>query len=171
MRPIYLDHNATTPVLPEVLDAMLPYFREEYGNASSIHRWGQRARRAVEQSRESVAALLGCRPSEIVFTSGGTESDNLAIFGAVSGGHVVTTAIEHHAVFNTCQTLDASFVKVGASGVVDPDAVAAAMRPETQLVSVMLANNEIGTIQPLREIARIAHECGALLHTDAVMSA
>src|ERR1017187_4922253 len=148
---------------------MLPYFREEYGNASSIHRWGQRARGAVEQSRESVAALLGCRPSEIVFTSGGTESDNLAIFGV--GGHVVTTAIEHHAVLNACQTLDSSFVKVGATGVVDPDAVAAAMRPETQLVSVMLANNEIGTIQPLREIARIAHECGALLHTDAVQAA
>ena len=169
MQAIYLDHNATTPVLPEVLDAMLPYFRDEYGNASSIHRWGQRARGAVEQSRESVAALLGCRPSEIVFTSGGTESDNLAIFGV--GAHVVTTAIEHHAVLNACQTLDASYVKVGASGVVDPNAVAAAMRPETRLVSVMLANNEIGTIQPLGEIAKLAHERGALVHTDAVQAA
>jgi len=169
VHPIYLDHNATTPVLPEVLDAMLPYFREEYGNASSIHRWGQRARGAVEQSRESVAALLGCRPSEIVFTSGGTESDNLAIFGV--GAHVVTTSIEHHAVLNACQTLDASFVKVGATGVVDPDAVAAAMQPETRLVSVMLANNEIGTIQPLGEIAKLAHERGALVHTDAVQGA
>jgi cysteine desulfurase len=169
VHPIYLDHNATTPVLPEVLDAMLPYFREEYGNASSIHRWGQRARGAVEQSRESVAALLGCRPSEIVFTSGGTESDNLAIFGV--GGHVVTTAIEHHAVLNACQTLDASYVKVGATGVVDPDAVAAAMRPETRLVSVMLANNEIGTIQPLTRIAALARERGALVHTDAVQAA
>src|ERR1035438_7934390 len=133
---------------------MLPYFREEYGNASSIHRWGQRARGAVEQAREQVAALLGCRPSEVVFTSGGTESDNLAIFG-VGGGHVVTTAIEHHAVLNACEALPRdSYVRVGRQGVVDPSDVASAITDDTVLVSVMLANNEIGTIQPVAEIAR-----------------
>ena len=147
---IYLDFNATTPVLPEVAAAMMPYLCEEYGNASSIHRWGQRARAAVEQARESVALLIGGRPSEVVFTSGGTESDNLAIFGAPKG-HVITTAIEHHAVLNSCEALErqgvaVTFVPVGRSGIVDPAAVAAALRPDTSLISVMLANNETGAI-------------------------
>jgi cysteine desulfurase len=175
MTGIYLDFNATTPVLPEVAAAMLPYLCEEYGNASSIHRWGQRARAAVEQARESVALLLGGRPSEVVFTSGGTESDNLAIFGAPKG-HVVTTAIEHHAVLNTCEALErdgvaVTFLRVGRSGIVDPAAVAAALRPETSLISVMLANNETGAIQPLEEIARVGRERGVLVHTDAVQAA
>src|SRR5258708_26821732 len=170
MPAIYLDHNATTPVRPEVLEAMLPYFATEYGNASSIHRWGQRARGAVEESREVVAALLGCRASEIVFTSGGTESDNLAIFGA-GAAHVVTSSIEHHAVLNSCQQFASSYVPVGSSGVIDPEAVRRGMREDTGLVSVMLANNETGAIQPVAEIARIAHDHGAIMHTDAVQAA
>lgn len=170
MKAIYLDYNATTPVLPAVMEAMMPFFTGEYGNASSIHRWGQRARGAVEEARESVALLLNCRPAEIVFTSGGTESDNLAIFGAPRG-HVVTTAIEHHAVLNACEALkNATYVPVGPSGIVDPADVAAALRPDTTLVSVMLANNEIGTIQPVAEIVKIAHQHGALVHTDAVQA-
>ena len=181
MNRVYLDHNATTPVLPEVLEAMLPYFGGVYGNASSIHHFGQQARSGVEQAREQVAAFLNCRPSEVVFTAGGTEADNLAILGTVraataSRKHVVTTTIEHHAVLNCCQALerdgvDVTYVPVGASGVVDPKAVAAAIRPETVLVTVMLANNEIGTIQPVAEIARLAREGGVLVHTDAVQGA
>ncbi len=180
MAGIYLDFNATTPVLPEVAAAMLPYLCEEYGNASSIHRWGQRARAGVEQARESVALLLGGRPSEVVFTSGGTESDNLAIFGAPPAfgprRHVVSTAIEHHAVLNTCEALEregvaVTFVPVGRSGIVDPGAVADALRPETTLISVMLANNETGAIQPLEEIARLGRERGVLVHSDAVQAA
>jgi cysteine desulfurase len=180
MKGIYLDFNATTPVLPEVAAAMLPYLCEEYGNASSIHRWGQRARAAVEQARESVALLIGARPSEVVFTSGGTESDNLAIFGVAPASgrerHAITTAIEHHAVLNTCEALErdgvaVTFVPVGRSGIVDPTAVADALRPETTLISVMLANNETGAIQPISEIARIGREHGVLVHTDAVQAA
>jgi cysteine desulfurase len=176
MTGIYLDFNATTPVLPEVAAAMLPYLCEEYGNASSIHRWGQRARAAVEQSRESVALLIGGRPSEVVFTSGGTESDNLAIFGVAGARHVVTTAIEHHAVLNTCEALEregvaVTFVPVGRSGIVDPAAVVAALRPDTSLISVMLANNETGAIQPVEEIARLGRERGVLVHSDAVQAA
>jgi cysteine desulfurase len=181
MRRIYFDHNATTPVDPEVLSAMLPFFAETYGNASSIHTFGQQARAAVEQAREHVARLVGSRAAEIVFTSGGTESDNLAILGIVRAAraerkHVITTAIEHHAVLNTCQALEAegievTYLPVSASGVVDPDAVREALRPHTLLVSVMTANNELGTIQPIEEIGRIAAEADVWFHTDAVQAA
>jgi cysteine desulfurase len=181
MQRSYFDHNATTPVDAEVLAAMLPWFSEKFGNASSIHSFGQQARAAVEQAREQVARLVGARPAEIVFTSGGTESDNLAILGlarACRAGrkHVVTTAIEHHAVLNTCQALESSgvevtYVPVGSHGVVDPGEVRRALRPETVLISVMMANNELGTIQPVEEIGRIALEADVWFHTDAVQAA
>ena len=181
MRRIYFDHNATTPVDPEVLSAMLPYFAETYGNASSIHSFGQQARAAVEQAREQVARLVGARAAEIVFTSGGTESDNLAILGVVRAArgerkHAITTAIEHHAVLNTCQALEAegvevTYLPVSAAGVVDPAAVRDALRPHTVLISVMMANNELGTIQPVEEIGRIAAEADIWFHTDAVQAA
>ncbi len=184
---VYLDYNATTPVDPEVIDAMLPYFASSYGNASSIHSSGQRARGAVDAARESVAALVGAKPAEIVFTSGGTEAGNLAILGMVdtvaTGGetpdaapHVVTTAIEHHAVLNAAQALEkrgvaVTYVPVGRSGVVEAQEIAAAVRPETVLISVMHANNELGTVQPIEEIGRIAAEADVYFHTDAVQSA
>ena len=198
MQRIYLDHNATTPVEPEVLDAMLPYLSAEYGNAASIHTFGQKARAAVEQARESVAALLGARPQEIVFTSGGTESDNHAIFGVVAaasgaqknvaassakeesaaGGekHVITTAIEHEAVLNACQALEkegvrVTYLPVDREGQIDLDQLRRAIRPETVLISVMHANNELGAVQPLAAIGRIAAEADVYLHTDAVQSA
>lgn len=182
MRRIYLDHNATTPLAPEVFEAMKPYLTEEFGNASSIHGWGQQAKAAVEEARESVAQLLGAQPGEIVFTSGGTESDNTAILGAVEaarthGGakHVVTTAIEHHAVLYTMRALEqrgipVTYVPVGSAGVVDPEAVERALTPDTVLVSVMHANNELGTVQPIAEIAAIARERRITFHTDAVQS-
>jgi cysteine desulfurase len=178
---VYLDNNATTPVDCEVLDAMLPYFAQDFGNASSIHSAGQQARGAVERARESVAALVGAKPAEIVFTSGGTEADNLAIFGVVAAveaakKHVITTQIEHHAVLNACQALErqgvaVSYLPVGRDGVVDPDEVRRALRPETVLITVMHANNELGTIQPIEEIGRIAAEGDVWFHTDAVQSA
>jgi cysteine desulfurase len=178
---IYLDYNATTPVDPAVLDAMLPHFAENFGNASSIHSPGQRARGAVDGARASVAALLAAKPSEIVFTSGGTESDNLALFGVVAASqetrkHIITTAIEHHAVLNTAQALeksgvDVTYVPVGRDGVVDPEAIRSALKPETILISVMHANNELGTIQPIGEIGRIAAAADVLFHCDAVQSA
>jgi cysteine desulfurase len=181
MHRIYFDHNATTPVDPAVVQAMLPYFSDVFGNASSIHSFGQRARAAVEQARESVARLVGARPAEIVFTSGGTESDNLAIFGVVCAAagerkHVITTSIEHHAVLNACQALEArgvavSYLPVSAVGVVDPDDVRRALRLETVLVSVMHANNELGSIQPVEEIGRIAAEADVAFHSDAVQAA
>lgn len=177
---IYLDFNATTPVDPTVLDAMLPYFSEMFGNANSIHSAGQRSRAAVDRARESVAKLVGAKPGEIVFTSGGTESDNLAIWGSVTSSnrarrHVITTAIEHHAVLNACQALekhdiDVTFVPVGRDGVVDPDDIRRALRPETVLVSVMHANNELGTIQPIAEIGEIAADADVYFHCDAVQS-
>src|SRR5215470_20078012 len=145
MRRVYLDNNATTPVLPEVLEAMRPYFGEHFGNASSIHHHGQETRAAVERARESVAALLGCRPAEIVFTSGGTEADNLAIFGlAQPGDHVVTSTIEHHAVFNSCKHLEekrieVTYVPVDSCCLVDPSEVHRALRPNTKLVTIMMA--------------------------------
>src|SRR5207302_2093140 len=141
MHRVYLDNNATTPVLPEVLEAMRPYFGEYFGNASSIHHHGQETRAAVERARESVAALLGCRASEVVFTSGGTEADNLAIFGVVrEGDHVITSSIEHHAVLNACRRLEetgceVTYVPVGANGQVSPDDVKGALRPNTKLIS------------------------------------
>lgn len=178
---VYLDYNATTPVNPEVLDAMLPYLAQNYGNASSIHSLGQRARGAVDHARESVAALLCAAPSEIVFTSGGTEADNLAIFGVVAASsnasrHVITTSIEHHAVLNACQALEkdgveVTYVPVGRDGIVEPDEIRRALRPDTILISAMHANNELGTIQPIEEIGRIAREADVYLHCDAVQSA
>ncbi|MGC1830452.1 MAG: cysteine desulfurase NifS [Candidatus Acidiferrales bacterium] len=178
---VYLDYNATTPVDPAVLDAMLPYFAESFGNAGSVHSAGQRGRAAVDAARESVAALLGAKPAEIVFTSGGTESDNLALFGAVAASkkprkHIITSTIEHHAVLNVCrehenQGVEVTFVPVGGHGVVAPDDIRRALRPDTILISVMHANNEIGAIQPVEEIGRIAAEAGVLFHCDAVQSA
>ncbi len=181
MRRVYLDHNATTPVDREVLAAMLPFFAEEFGNASSIHSFGQRTRAAIERARESVAALLGARPAGIVFTSGGTESDNQAIFGVVAAAageakHVITTRIEHSAVLNTCQALEergvaVTYLPVSPEGLVDPEAVRHALRPETVLITVMHANNELGTLEPIEEIGRIAAEADVYFHTDAVQSA
>jgi cysteine desulfurase len=215
MNRVYLDHNATTPVEPAVLDAMLPYLSGDYGNASSIHTFGQKARAAVETAREQVAALIGARPQEIVFTSGGTEADNHAIFGVVSPlvswpsrnspnplddiaqrstiahlKHVITTVVEHEAVLNTCQALEkegvaVTYLPVDRDGRVDPDSVRHALSggrsnpnplnnpspAATVLITIMHANNELGTVQPLEEIGRIAAEADVYFHTDAVQSA
>jgi cysteine desulfurase len=182
---VYLDYNATTPVDPAVLAAMLPFLGENFGNAGSVHTPGQRARAAVDAARDCVAALIGAKPSEIVFTSGGTEADNLAIFGTVAAStkpvkHVITTSIEHHAILHSCEELlrqgvDATIVPVRRGqefqGVVDPEDIRRAIRPETVLISVMHANNELGTIQPIEEIARVAAEAGVSFHSDAVQSA
>jgi cysteine desulfurase len=177
MRRVYLDSNATTPLLPEVFEAMRPYYFDEFGNASSIHHHGQHARAAVERARESVARLLGCRAAEIVFTSGGTEADNLAVFGLCQAGdHVITSQIEHHAVLNTCKRLEqrgieVSYLPVDSLGLVDPEDVRNAIRPNTKLISIMMANNETGVIEPLEEIGRIAQEADVYFHTDAVQAA
>jgi cysteine desulfurase len=177
MRRVYFDNNATTPVLPEVFDAMRPYFGERFGNASSIHHHGQDTRAAVERAREHVAALLGCRSSEIVFTSGGTEADNLAIFGIVrSGDHVITSTVEHHAVMNACTHLqslgcEVTRVQVDGTGQVDPNDVRRALRPNTRLVTIMTANNETGVLQPVEEIGKIAAEADVYFHTDGVQAA
>jgi cysteine desulfurase len=181
MNRVYFDHNATTPVEPAVLEAMLPYLSGEFGNASSIHTFGQKARAGVETAREQVAALIGARPQEIIFTSGGTESDNHAIFGIVAAAskpqkHVITTAIEHEAVLNTCQALEKSgvavtYLPVDRDGLLNPDQLRAAIRPETVLITVMHANNELGAVQPLEQIGRIAAEADIYFHTDAVQSA
>jgi cysteine desulfurase len=177
MRRIYFDNSATTPVLPEVLEAMRPYFGERFGNASSIHHHGQETRSAVEGARTSVAALLGCRPAEIVFTSGGTEADNLAIFGIASAGdHVITSAVEHHAVLNACKHLetqgcDVTCLPVDGRGLVNPDDIQRALRPDTKLITVMMANNETGMLQPVEAIGRIAAEADVYFHTDAVQAA
>ncbi|TCK73894.1 cysteine desulfurase [Acidipila rosea] len=177
MRRVYMDANATTPLVPEVLDVMRPYFLEQFGNASSVHRHGQQARGAVESARASVARLVNCRPGEIVFTSGGTESDNLALFGLITpGDHLITTTIEHHAVLHAAEKLrdrgiEVTFLPVSSEGVVDPDDVRRALRPHTKLISVMMANNETGAIQPVGEIGRIAAEADVYFHTDAVQGA
>ncbi len=177
MRRVYMDANATTPLLPEVFEAMRPFWIESFGNASSIHQQGQQARAAVDHARESVARLLHCRASEIVFTSGGTEGDNLALFGTLTpGDHLITTAIEHHAVLHAAEALaergiEVTFLPCTASGLIEPATLQAAMKPNTRLVSIMLANNETGTIQPIAELAAIAHAGGALFHTDAVQAA
>jgi cysteine desulfurase len=186
MRRVYLDNNATTPVLPEVLASMQTYFGEHFGNASSIHHHGQETRAAVERARESVAALVGCRASEIVFTSGGTEGDNLAIFGLVQAGpiqfgtqagqHVVTSTIEHHAVLNACKQLEASgcevtYIPVDGRRLIDPDDVRRALRPNTRLITIMMANNETGVLQPVEEIGKVAAEADVYFHTDAVQAA
>ena len=177
MRRVYLDNNATTPVLPEVFETMQAYFGERFGNASSIHHHGQETRAAVERARESVAALLGGGASEIVFTSCGTEGDNLAIFGLTRPGqHVISSTVEHHAVLNSCRHLEASgcevtYVPVNGQGQVDPDDVRRALRPNTGLITIMMANNETGVLQPVEEISRIAAEADVYFHTDAVQAA
>jgi cysteine desulfurase len=188
MQRIYLDHNATTPVHPIVLEAMLPYLGSEFGNPSSAHHFGQRASQAIEGAREVVAALIGARSSEIVFTSGGTEADNAAILGVVGHAqrtqkqsgqsplHVITTAIEHDAVLNACRALEArgvsvTYVPAERDGIVSLDPIRSALRPETALISVMHANNEIGTLQSIEQIGQIAAEADIPFHTDAVQSA
>ena len=177
MRRVYLDNSATTPVLPEVLEGMQPYFAEHFGNASSIHHHGQETRAAVESARESVAALLGCRAAEVVFTSGGTEADNLAIFGLVTeGDHVISSTVEHHAVLNACKHLesegcDVTYVPVDGRGQVDPDDVRRSLRSNTKLVTIMMANNETGVLQPVDEIGRITAEADVYFHTDGVQAA
>lgn len=191
MSRVYLDFNATTPVEPEVLDAMLPYFSAEFGNAASIHTPGQKARAAVEAAREQVAALIGTRAQEIVFTSGGTESDNHAIFGILAapvaqpilavhademGRHLITTQIEHEAVLHACQALEkegvaVTYLPVDRNGLIEIERLRAAIQPQTALITVMHANNELGTVQPLEEIGRIAKERDIYFHTDAVQSA
>src|SRR6266436_5766768 len=177
MRRVYLDNNATTPVLPEVLEAMRPYFGERFGNASSIHHHGQETRAAVERARESVAGLLGCRPAEVVFTGGGTEADNLAIFGLVRAGHhVVSSTIEHHAVLNSCKHLqekgiEVTYVPVDGRGLVDPDDLRRALRSNTKVVTIMMANNETGVVQPVEDIGKICAVADVYFHTDAVQAA
>lgn len=181
MASIYLDHNATTPVRPEVYDAMEPFFRVRFGNASSIHRYGQEARSAVEEARSRVAGLVNARPGEIYFTSGGTESDNLALKGIAYtrrafGRHIITTNIEHSAVLNSCGFLEregfeVTYLPVDEYGRIDSGQVADALTGHTILISIMHANNEIGTVQPVGEIGRIARDNGVCFHTDAVQSA
>jgi cysteine desulfurase len=180
MRYVYLDNSATTPVRPEVVEAMIPYFADNVGNASSLHKAGQRAKRALEEARKSVARALGADPKEIYFNSGGTESDNQAIVGvaraqAQRGHHLITSTIEHHAVLSLCHWLETqghavSYVPVDQHGLIDLQALEQSLRPDTVLISVMLANNEVGTIQPLADIVRLAHERGILVHTDAVQA-
>jgi cysteine desulfurase len=183
MKRIYLDHSATTPVASEVLEAMLQFFGEKFGNASSLHSFGLEAKEALEESRALVANLLGAQPEEIVFTSGGTESDNLALKGIANrsrekglGNHIITTSIEHPAILETCRKLEGqgfsvTYLPVTTDGLVDPATLESAIRKETILISVMHANNEIGTIQPLREIGKIARENDVYFHTDAVQTA
>ena len=184
MNRIYMDANATTPLLPEVFEAMRPFWIEHFGNASSIHQHGQHARAAVDHARDSLARLLHCRASEIVFTSGGTESDNLALFGTLTSElsptkektHVITTSIEHHAVLHAAESLehrniDVTFLPCTAQGVIEPAELIGAIRPNTKLVSIMYANNETGVVQPIAALAAIAHAAGALFHTDAVQAA
>jgi cysteine desulfurase len=181
MRRIYADHNATTPLDPAVLEAMLPYLREHFGNASSVHVFGREARAAVDDARVRVAKLLGAQEGEIVFTGGGTEADNMAIFGVAralrkKGRHIVASSIEHHAVLHACQYLEktgaceVTYLPVSRDCLVDPEDLRKAIRNDTVLVSVMSANNETGTIQPVKELAAICRERGVAFHTDAVQS-
>lgn len=180
----YLDYAATTPVLDEVVEAMLPYLRGTFGNPSSVYDAGRRAKKGMEESRETVAAAIGASPGEVIFTAGGTEADNLALKGGAfraramrpNGTHVITAAVEHHAVLHSAEWLErqgfrVTFLPVNAEGMVDLDALSSALGPETVLVSIMMANNEVGTIQPVAEAARITHERSrALFHTDAVQA-
>jgi cysteine desulfurase len=179
---VYLDHNATTPVHPAVADAMTAVLREDFGNPSSVHHFGQRAKAAVDQARTAVAALIGAEPSDVVFTSGGTESDNMALRGIAEAlersgrRHLIASAIEHEAVLTTLKALgrrgwSTTLLPVDETGIVSPEALRTALTDQTALVSVMHANNEIGTVQPVADLARLAHERGALFHTDAVQSA
>ena len=180
VKMIYMDHAATTAVRPEVLDAMLPYFTEKYGNPSGVYTFASKNKDVVNVSRDIIADSLGAKPEEIFFTGGGSESDNWALKGtaeayADKGKHIITTKIEHHAILHTCQYLEkrgfeVTYLDVDAQGMVDPERVKAAIRPDTILISVMTANNEVGTIEPVSEIGAIAHEHGILFHTDAVAS-
>ena len=178
---VYLDYNATTPLAPEVLEAMMPFLRDHFGNPSSIHAIGRRARRALIESTEAFASFLGAGPEEVVFTGGGTEADNLALLGAAAASrddgrrHIVTSNVEHHAVLQVVEALErrdwpVTIVPVDAQGVLSPDRLSEVVRPDTLLVSVMVANNETGAIQPVRELAAVAHDAGALFHTDAVQA-
>ena len=177
-RQVYLDHNASTPVHPEVVEAMLPYFSERFGNPSSVHGFGREAREGLETARDQVAHFLRVGKEEIVFTSGGTESDNMAVKGvalARGRGHIITTKIEHHAVLRAVQTLEtqgfaATYLEVDGYGMVDPDALRRAIRPDTVLISIMHANSEIGTVQPARQLGAIAREHGIPFHMDAVQT-
>ncbi len=180
MKPIYMDHSATTPVAPEVLAAMLPYFSDKFGNASSLHGFGREAKEALEESRQKLARLLNADPEEIVFTSGGTESDNIALRGIAyknrnSGRHIITSQIEHPAILETCRSLEqegfsVTYLPVNREGLVDLSELERAIRPDTILISIMHANNEVGTIQPLEEIGSLAAERDIYLHTDAVQT-
>ena len=180
MRTVYLDHNATTPVHPEVFEAMKPYFTEVYGNASSIHQSGREAKAALEEVRQTIADLLGCKPSELYFTSGGTESDNFAIKGVAfanraKGKHIISSPIEHHAVVASCEFLEkegfeVSYLPVDSEGFVDPDELKRTIRPDTILVTIMHANNETGVIQDLKALALVARDAGAYFHTDSVQA-
>ncbi|MGD8473770.1 MAG: cysteine desulfurase family protein, partial [Anaerolineae bacterium] len=178
MDPIYLDYNATTPIAREVADAMAPYLYEYFGNPSSSHPYGVITKHAVEAARAQVADLLDCQPNEVIFTSGGTESNNYAIKGAAQSGrgrHVITSAVEHPAVIEVCQWLEEqgfriTVLPVDRYGVVDPADLEQAITGDTVLMSVMHANNEVGTVQPIAELAEIAHRAGALMHTDAAQS-
>ncbi len=178
MKTCYLDYAASTPVEPEVVRAMLPFFDKRYGNPASLHSWGREAKLAIDQARERVAALIGSRSEEIIFTSSGTEANNLALKGialARKSGHIITSAIEHHSVMNACKWLekhgfDVTYLPVDRYGFVNPDDVEKAIKKDTILVSIMHSNNEIGTIEPIEQIARICRQHGIPLHTDAVQS-
>jgi len=185
---IYLDHAATTPVHPRVREAMMPYLEQKFGNPSSIHSFGREAAEAIDDARQALAGLIGAKPEEIIFTSGGSEADTMALFGVFqavqdragsgpgrAGNHIITTAIEHHAVLHTCQALEkrgarVTYLPVDQHGIVTPEQVAEAIRDDTIIVSVMHGNNEIGTIEPLPEIGRICRERGVVFHTDAVQT-
>lgn len=177
---VYLDNAATTKVRPEVVEAMLPYFTEIYGNASAVYDFGQKCKQAIEDTRETIAASIGTKAANIYFTAGGSESDNWALKGVAEaygdkGKHIITTKIEHHAILHTCAYLEqhgyeVTYLDVDADGLVSPEALRQAIRPDTILISVMFANNEIGTIEPIAELGQIAHEHGILFHTDAVQA-
>ena len=180
MQRVYMDHNATTPVHPEILEAMMPFFRDQFGNPSSIHWAGREVKSALDEAREKVAALLKANPQEILFTSGGTESDNMAIKGVAyslkeKGRHIITSRVEHHAVLHTCQFLEkagyeVTYLPVDSEGLINPENLRRAIRPDTILITIMMANNETGTISPFQEIGEVAREKGVVFHTDAVQA-
>lgn len=178
MKTIYLDHSATTPLHPQVLEAMLPVFQEHFGNPSSLHSYGRAGRHMLNDARDHIASLLDCKASELIFTSGGTESDNLAITGVVRAaerGHIVTSQVEHHAVLATCQALqrigyDVTYVPVDESGQVSVEDIERAIRPDTLLISIIYGNNEVGTVQPIEAIGHLARERGIMFHVDAVQA-
>ena len=180
MRRVYMDHNGTTPVHPEVLEAMMPFFKEQFGNASSIHWAGREVKKYVDEAREKVASLLNASPGEIVFTGCGTESDNMAIKGVAfalqdKGRHIITTQVEHHAVLHTCQVLEkmgyeVTYLPVDRDGLIDLEDLRRSIKPQTVLITIMYANNETGTISPVQEIGEIAREKGVIFHTDAIQA-